>query len=100
MEFSSAVGGVPPHEILHPTHPTHQEAINKAMDEVRDVMRQHTTCADPTESAARKERMRQAEELGEVEETAFQMVKESLAIPTEANRSELTQENRPEFMQF
>ena len=57
MEFSSAVGGVPPRELLHPIY---HEAIDKAKGEVRDAMRQYTSCADPTESAARKERMRQA----------------------------------------
>ena len=56
-EASSAVGGVPPRELLHPIY---HEAIDKAKGEVRDAMRQYTSCADPTESAARKERMRQA----------------------------------------
>ncbi|WZZ20117.1 hypothetical protein YC2023_121504 [Brassica napus] len=42
-------------------------------------MTQYTSCADPTESAARKERLRQAEAQGQVEESAVQMVKASIA---------------------
>lgn len=53
-------------------------ALNEAMVEVREAMTQYTNCADPTESAARKERLRQAEELGEIEETAVSMVRASL----------------------
>ena len=41
-------------------------------------MKQYTSIADPTESAARRERYRQAEEQGEIEETAAQMVRASL----------------------
>lgn len=55
-----------------------QEAIEEAIGEVREVMRQYTACADPTESAARKERLRQAEEQVEVEEAAIQMVQANL----------------------
>ncbi|KAL0842768.1 hypothetical protein Bca101_016013 [Brassica carinata] len=75
-----------------PTPPTQQQnnddlpqaAIVEAMGEIRDVMAQYATCADPTENAARKERLRQAEEHGEIEETAIQMVRSSLAtLPTE-----------------
>ncbi|KAJ4878014.1 Uncharacterized protein Rs2_43032 [Raphanus sativus] len=50
------------------------EALNDAMTEVRDAMTRYTTCPDPTESAARKERFRLAEEAGEVEETAALMI--------------------------
>ena len=49
------------------------------MGELRNVMIQYTKTTDPTESEARKERMRQAEEQGEMEETAIQMVRASLA---------------------
>ena len=38
-------------------------------------MIQYTSCADPTESAARRERVRRAEEQGEVEETAENMAR-------------------------
>ena len=52
-------------------------------------MIQYTSCADPTESAARKERFRQAEEQGQVEETAVQMVRASLATqPTQTEGTE------------
>ncbi|KAF3495845.1 hypothetical protein DY000_02052093 [Brassica cretica] len=55
------------------------EAFNEALEEVREVMVQHTQCADPTESAARKERLRKAEKEGQLEETATRMVQASLA---------------------
>ncbi|CAA7061571.1 unnamed protein product [Microthlaspi erraticum] len=54
------------------------EALTEAREEVREVMAQYTICADPTESAARKERMRLAEENGEFEQTAIQMVIHSI----------------------
>ncbi|CAH8389334.1 unnamed protein product [Eruca vesicaria subsp. sativa] len=49
-------------------------ALNVACGEIREAMSQYTRCADPTESAARKERMRLAEENGETEEAARNMV--------------------------
>lgn len=60
-----------------------QAALNVAMGELRDVMIKYVNCADPTESAARRERYRQAEDLGQFEETAEQMVRASLQIPSE-----------------
>nr|VDD42290.1 unnamed protein product [Brassica oleracea] len=51
-------------------------------------MLQYTKSADPTESEARKERMRQAEENGELEETAIQMVRASIAAETGKQRLE------------
>ncbi|CAH8310588.1 unnamed protein product [Eruca vesicaria subsp. sativa] len=59
-----------------------QEAVETAMEQIRGVMSQYVGCADPTESAARKERLRQAEILGEVEETALQMVRADIARET------------------
>ncbi|CAA7045732.1 unnamed protein product [Microthlaspi erraticum] len=53
-------------------------ALTEAREEVREVMSQYANCADPTESAARKERMRLAEERGEFEDTAVQMVRHSI----------------------
>ncbi|KAF3550980.1 hypothetical protein DY000_02005381 [Brassica cretica] len=41
------------------------EALNEAISEVREVMSQYTNCPDPTKSASRKERYRQAKESGE-----------------------------------
>ncbi|KAH0851912.1 LOW QUALITY PROTEIN: hypothetical protein HID58_094381 [Brassica napus] len=58
------------------------EAMEEALGEVRDAMLQYTKCADPTESAARKERMRQAEEKGQLEETAARMVRATIAAQT------------------
>lgn len=55
-----------------------KEALKEAIGEVRDYMTQYTCCADPTESAARKERLRQAENLGEIEEVAANMVRTAL----------------------
>lgn len=39
-----------------------QQAMEEALGELREVMVQYTTASDPAESAARKVRMRQAEE--------------------------------------
>lgn len=75
-EVSSSVRGAPLQE-LHNSVP--QAALEVAMGEVRGAMLQYISCGDPTESAARKERMRQAEEDGEVEETAIQMAKSAMA---------------------
>ncbi|KAG2250571.1 hypothetical protein Bca52824_080707 [Brassica carinata] len=51
-----------------------QNGLEKALGEVREAMHQYTLCADPAESAARKERMHQSEEQGEFHETAASMV--------------------------
>ncbi|KAF3524504.1 hypothetical protein F2Q69_00051902 [Brassica cretica] len=58
--------------------PAPQEAFIEALEEVREVMVQYTQCADPSESAARKERFRRAEAEGQLEETAARMVQASL----------------------
>lgn len=67
-----------------------QEAVEEAIGELREVMTQYTICADPSESAARRERLKLAEEHGEIEQTAINMVRASLATqqenpPTEEN---------------
>ncbi|KAF2563185.1 hypothetical protein F2Q70_00015079 [Brassica cretica] len=54
-------------------------ALESARGEVREVMLQYTSCADPSESAARRERLRQAELQGQLEESAAQIVRASLA---------------------
>ncbi|CAA7058840.1 unnamed protein product [Microthlaspi erraticum] len=56
-----------------------RDALNSALGEIREVMVQYSSCADPSESAAHKERLRQAEETGQLEESAAQMVRASLA---------------------
>lgn len=55
-----------------------EEAIAEAIGELHDVMKLYTSVADPTESAARKERYRLAQEQGEIEQTAAQMVRARL----------------------
>ncbi|KAF2567074.1 hypothetical protein F2Q68_00027847 [Brassica cretica] len=64
-----------PRELDQP--PVPQEALNVAMEEVRDVLLKYTKCADPTEREARLERVRQAEEQGQMEENALIMVRAS-----------------------
>lgn len=56
-----------------------QEAVEEAMGELREVMTQYTICVDPSESAARRERLKLAEEHGKIEQTAINMVRASLA---------------------
>lgn len=63
----------PPPPIDLPT-----EALQVARDEIRDYMLQYSNCQDPTESAARKERLGQAEEQGDIEEAAASLVKSNL----------------------
>lgn len=50
-----------------------QDTLHEARIEVRDVMLQYTKCADPTEREARKERVRQAEERGQMEDAAVHL---------------------------
>lgn len=54
-------------------------ALESARGKVREVMLQYTSCADPSESAARRERLRRAELQGQLEESAAQIVRASLA---------------------
>ncbi|CAN7040103.1 unnamed protein product, partial [Brassica rapa subsp. trilocularis] len=54
------------------------EDILKAQHELREFMNQYTNCADPTESAARKERFRLSEEQGEFEQAAYNMALSNL----------------------
>ena len=56
-----------------------REALEEAIGELHDVMKQYTSIADPTESAARKECYRMAEEQEEIEQTAAQMVRARIA---------------------
>lgn len=60
------------------------------MGELRDAMLQYTSTADPTENAARLERMRQAELNGEVDETALSMAHTALGIEADRQAVELT----------
>ncbi|KAF8089275.1 hypothetical protein N665_0511s0019 [Sinapis alba] len=58
--------------------PIPREVLEAAREELREVMIQYSNVADPTESAARKERYRQAEVLGQFEEAAAQMARASM----------------------
>ncbi|KAH0914948.1 hypothetical protein HID58_029394 [Brassica napus] len=60
-ELSPLVGGAPP---TGNPNSVPKDAVELAIVEVREAMAQYTACADPTESAARKERMRLAEAQG------------------------------------
>ncbi|KAL0717131.1 hypothetical protein Bca4012_066453 [Brassica carinata] len=57
------------------THETPLKSIEEARVELRDALDQYTCCADPIESAVRKERLRQGEAQGKMEESAVNMVK-------------------------
>lgn len=57
------------------------EVFLTALGQVREVMKQYTTCADPTESNARREHMRQAEVNGEPEEASRSMVQATFDTP-------------------
>ncbi|KAL1225600.1 hypothetical protein V5N11_000043 [Cardamine amara subsp. amara] len=56
-----------------------QQALEEARGELREVMVQYTSCADPSESAVRRERVRQAEQNGQFEQSATQMARAALA---------------------
>ncbi|KAL0678707.1 hypothetical protein Bca4012_006688 [Brassica carinata] len=61
------------------------EDLAVARGEIREVMLQYTSCADPTESAARRERVRKAEAQGTIDESATKLVRASLAHKETAN---------------
>lgn len=71
---SSSARGIPLRGERAATPPV---TFNEALEEVRETMVQYTQCADPSESAARRERARLAEEKGEFEEAAALIVKAS-----------------------
>lgn len=62
-------------------HPTPRENSPGAVEKVRDAILQYANCADPTESAARRERLINAEEQGRLKETA------ALAVRTAIRRN-------------
>ncbi|RID68399.1 hypothetical protein BRARA_C00558 [Brassica rapa] len=55
------------------------EALNAAREELRVTMTQYISCTDPAESAARRERVRQAEQNGIIEDSVSQMARAALA---------------------
>ncbi|KAL0744619.1 hypothetical protein Bca4012_086132 [Brassica carinata] len=54
-------------------------AFASALGAIKETMIQYTSCIDPSESAARKERLRQAEANGILERNAVRMVRSSIA---------------------
>lgn len=52
-----------------------KETVENAAGVIRDTLAQYTACADPTESAARRDRVRIAEAQGTIEKNALQMAK-------------------------
>ncbi|KAF8045076.1 hypothetical protein N665_5639s0001 [Sinapis alba] len=71
------------------------EDMAAALDDVRNVMLQYSNVADPTESAARKERLRQAEEKGELEESALRIARASHSKrPAPSSPSPATSQDR------
>lgn len=76
-----------------------QEELNSALGEVQEVLAQYSNCADPIESAARKERLRQVEAKGQYEKAAEQIVRASRARKgsqdTLQNRSPVSAERVP-----
>ncbi|KAL0710992.1 hypothetical protein Bca4012_017970 [Brassica carinata] len=74
-------GSINSHSSRHPTRyedPMDTRVYKEFQREVREAMAQYTSCPDPTESAARKERMRQAEVKGESEAIALRMAQTRL----------------------
>lgn len=70
-----------------------QEVLSEARSELKDYMTQYTKSADPTEREARQERVRQAEEQGEMEETAIAMAKSVLSASAERQRRALEEQD-------
>ncbi|KAF2586037.1 hypothetical protein F2Q70_00034970 [Brassica cretica] len=66
------------------------ETLNEARDEVREAMLQYSQVADPTESAARRERMRLAEE--KMEESALRIATKAFLRETHNDEREITPE--------
>ncbi|KAJ4886081.1 hypothetical protein Rs2_25829 [Raphanus sativus] len=73
----------------------HQEALSAAREVVRETMIQYTQVADPTESAARRERLRQAKDRGTLEENALKLVKTSLKRKQTAIQASTTSTRTP-----
>ncbi|KAJ4871418.1 Uncharacterized protein Rs2_46943 [Raphanus sativus] len=86
LNQDTSAGGIPPQGSQTPIP---QEVLDEARGELMDYINQYTKSADPTEREARIERMRQAEEQGEMEETAIQMARTSLLASAENQRKNL-----------
>ncbi|KAF3568167.1 hypothetical protein DY000_02013891 [Brassica cretica] len=64
-----------------------QSVLNEARGEARDVLLQYTKCADLTEREVREERVRQAEERGQIEANARKIARASLNSAEEQRMS-------------
>ncbi|KAL0652628.1 hypothetical protein Bca4012_095319 [Brassica carinata] len=71
--------------------PVPEEAIREAREELREVMIQYVNGADPSASAARRERMRYAEENGETEQVIMNMAIDATVSAEGARRTAETQ---------
>ncbi|KAG7541952.1 Endonuclease/exonuclease/phosphatase superfamily [Arabidopsis thaliana x Arabidopsis arenosa] len=73
--------------------PRHVPTTEEVMDELREVTVQYTSCADPTESLARKQRVLQGEARGLMTDTAAQIISaaslqiQSTTIPSETQQN-------------
>ncbi|CAH8307963.1 unnamed protein product [Eruca vesicaria subsp. sativa] len=70
-------------------------AMEEALSDVRDAMLKYTNVADPTENAARKERMRQAEDQGEFEEAAALIVQAAISANMDLNAQKIDETESP-----
>ncbi|KAH0908607.1 hypothetical protein HID58_031928 [Brassica napus] len=75
-----------------------QEVYNEALGTAREAMMQYTLCADPSEREARKERMRKAEESGQIDNTA-RMIARSAAKSTAEDDQPASPPPRPPVLQ-
>lgn len=57
------------------TTSTPHEAVETALGEIRETLTNYVICSDPTESAARRERLKQAELSGQIEKNAINNAK-------------------------
>lgn len=72
---------------LRMCNPPRQETVDSALDKIKDTMHTYTMSADPSESAARKERLRQAELQGILENNAQRMARIANSRETNEIRS-------------
>lgn len=71
------------------------EAVESAMGVIKDAMAQYANCADPSESAARKERLKQAEASGVIENNAVRMVRNSIVRESTNGSPEIETDRTP-----
>lgn len=72
-----------------------KEVMEEARGEAREALLQYTKCVDPFEREVRLERAKQAEERGQLEETAIRIARRTSRTSRESHQSE-PQHNTPE----